>query len=471
MTTIGFHYFPDESHYRLTDLQAWLPELRALGAKWLTLVGSLNRAVPEVFVKELLNGGIQPIIHVPATPVRLIDLSSLEPLLRSYARWGVHHVVVYSEPNARAAWLPSEWGKTALVERFLDLLLPVLYAQANAGLQPIFPALKAGGEYWDTSFLEAALASLARRGEQTMARQLAFAVNLWTYNRPTHWGAGGLKAWPEAKPYLTLPGSQDQCGFHLFDWHDEIIRARLGEPRPLLCLAGGPCLGDQTDSSYPATDESRHTSCTQEIIQAAAEGKLPTNLLNVNFWLLGAAAASPFAREAWYRSDGTTLTAVDLLKRHALKSQSSRPNLDENSKTGKPIRHYLLLPTFEWGVSEWHWQAALTYVQAFRPVCGFSVEEARQAERVTIAGNEQGVSREAEMRLRQAGCVVERIRLENEGAAWQATRSPQPLPNIIQHWRGDNYGQSQSDRGQGDGAGGWRIERRQPDDRIGSRRD
>ena len=66
---------------------------------------------------------------------------------------------------------------------------------------------------------------------------------------------------------------------------------------------------------------------------------------------------------------------------------------------------------FEWGVSEWHWNAALKYVQAFHPTCGFSPDEARQAERVTILGNEQGVSREVEAALRQAGCQVERIRV------------------------------------------------------------
>jgi hypothetical protein len=468
MTSFGFHYFPDESHHRVTDLHAWLPELRALGARWLTLIGSLSRAVPEAFIKELLNGGIQPIVHIPATPVRPIDLPALEPLLKTYARWGVQHVVVFSEPNTRAAWLPSEWGKTALVERFLDLLLPVLHAQASAGLQPTFPALKAGGEYWDTSFLEATLASLVRRGEEALVKQLTFALNLWTFNRPTPWGAGGLKAWPEAKPYLTPPGSQDQRGFHLFDWYDEIIRSRLGEPHPLLCLAGGPCLGDQTDANFPATDEARHTSCTQEIVQAAAEGGLPANLLNVNFWLLGAAEASPFAREAWYRGDGTTLTAVDLLKRHALKSQSSGARPAQSLAANKPLRHYLLLPTFEWGISEWHWQAALAYMKAFRPVCGFSVDEARHAERVTIAGNDQGVSYETEAMLRQAGCVVERIRLTSESEISVAAPDPS---HISRHTRGDNHGQSPSDRDQSDGPGGWRVERRQPDDRTGSRRD
>ncbi len=418
MTALGFHYFPDESHYRAVDLQAWLPELRALGVQWLTLVGSLTRAVPEPFIRGLIEAGIAPVVHIPATPVRLVDPPSLEPLFKTYARWGVRYVVLFSEPNARAAWSPSEWGKTALVERFLDALLPALQAQAEAGLHPVFPALKAGGEYWDTGFLEAALAGMARRGQSDLAQQLTFAVNLWTFNRPTDWGAGGLKRWPEAKPYLTPPGSQDQRGFRLFDWYTEIILDRLGEARPFICLAGGPRPGGQTDPAFPPMTEARHASCTQEIAQAALGGTLPTQLRNVNFWLLGASEGSPFAQDAWYRGNGSTLAAVDVLKRHALLSARPAkpahlklPDLDRLAGQPKPIQHYLLLPTFEWGISEWHWNAALAFVKAHRPACGFSVEEAGQAQRVTIFGNEQGVSREAEMALRAVGCQVERIQV------------------------------------------------------------
>jgi hypothetical protein len=430
MTTLGFHYFPDESHYRAADLQAWLPELRALGAQWLTLVGSASRAVPEMFVRGLIQAGIEPIVHIPPTPIRPLDLPALLPLFEAYERWGVKYVVLYAEPNARAWWSPADWGKTALVERFLDLLVPVLRAQVEAGLQPVFPPLKAGGDYWDIGFLEAALDGLSRRGQSDLARRLTFAVNLWTFNRPLHWGAGGRARWPESKPYRTPPGSQDQRGFRVFEWYDEVVRARVGEARPLLCLAGGPRLGDQTDPSFPAVDEARHTSCIEEIVHACASGTLPPNLLNLNFWLLGASPASPFADQAWYRGDGTTLAAAQALKgfaalrasRHsaprgqtAQAPQFSVAHLKETAgqaapaRDGKLIRHYLLLPTFEWGVSEWHWNAALEYVRAFRPACGFSAEEASQAQRVTILGNEQGVSREVEAALRQAGCNVERL--------------------------------------------------------------
>lgn len=403
MTTLGFHYFPDDLHYRAVDLQAWLPELRALGARWLTVIGSQTRAVPEPFLNRLREAAIEPIIHIPTMPARPGDL---EGLLTTYGRWGVRYVCVFAEPNTRAAWPAAAWTQAGLVERFLDVMTPVWAAQVAAGLPPVFPPLRAGGDYWDTAFLEAALAGLQRRQQASVLKEMVFALNLWTFNRPVDWGAGGLRAWPAAKPYLTPPGAQDQRGFHVFDWVTEIVQARLGEPRPLLCLAGGPRLGEQADPALPPVDEMRHATCTNEVMQLLTAGKLPAHLLNVNFWLLAAPEASPCVGEAWYRSDGKTLAAVDVVKRLGGPARRSAAG---KSPSGKRLRHYLLLPTFEWGVSEWHWRAALDFVKTHRPACGFSAEEAAQAERVTIFGNQQGIGGEVEAALKRAGCAVERI--------------------------------------------------------------
>lgn len=417
MTSIGFHYFPDDLHYRATDLQAWLPELKALGAHWLTVIGSPTRAVPEAFLTGLLQAGIEPIVHLPSAPLKPADAEALRPMLASYARWGVRHVVVFAEPNARAAWPQAAWGQPSLVERFLDLALPVWEAEQAAGLTPVFPPLKAGGDYWDTAFLEAALAGLQRRGRGDLLKQMTFAINLWTFGRPLDWGAGGLRAWPTARPYATPPGAQDQRGFHLFDWYSEVITARVGEARPLLCLAGGPRPGE-AEPAGSAVDDWQHAATAQEILTLTGAGQLPAHLLNINFWLLAAAPSSPFAAEAWYRPDGTTLTAVagfkqalarqprpaDPQPKRLRKATAPLGEADPARPAPKALRHYLLLAP---GITTGQWQAALSFVREHQPVCGFQVAEAAAAERVTVVG----AGEEVEARLRAAGCVVERLQL------------------------------------------------------------
>jgi len=87
---LGYHYYPDDRHYSQTDLETWLPILHSLGAKWLTLRSSAQRAIPEHFVRGLLQAGIQPIIHINSD-LGALQLSDLTPLFSCYSRWGVRN--------------------------------------------------------------------------------------------------------------------------------------------------------------------------------------------------------------------------------------------------------------------------------------------------------------------------------------------------------------------------------------------
>ncbi len=93
--------------------------------------------------------------------------------------------------------------------------------------------------------------------------------------------------------------------------------------------------------------------------------------------------------------------------RQAATRRSHSPAPGGNGR--KVIDHYLLLPLFEWGVARWHLSIVQQYVEAFLPTCGFSVDEAKQARKVTIIGNEQGVSQSDAQALTAAGCQVQRI--------------------------------------------------------------
>jgi hypothetical protein len=77
--------------------------------------------------------------------------------------------------------------------------------------------------------------------------------------------------------------------------------------------------------------------------------------------------------------------------------------------TNHPISHYLLLPTYEWGVSEWHLDVAKPFIKKYAPTVGFSIQEASLAARITVVGGPQTFSEEALDSLREKGCSVERI--------------------------------------------------------------
>lgn len=76
----------------------------------------------------------------------------------------------------------------------------------------------------------------------------------------------------------------------------------------------------------------------------------------------------------------------------------------------KNIRHYLLLgtQTFAQG-GLYDFADILPYIEQFQPTVGFSLEDAKYAEYVTVIGGEAAVSAVAEGSLRKHGCHVDRV--------------------------------------------------------------
>jgi N-acetyl-anhydromuramyl-L-alanine amidase AmpD len=76
---------------------------------------------------------------------------------------------------------------------------------------------------------------------------------------------------------------------------------------------------------------------------------------------------------------------------------------------GKTLYHYLLFWQTEndWGRKDV--MGAMTYIGKFRPSLGFNLEDAIDAEYVTIVGGPLGVSTADEARLKASGCKVERV--------------------------------------------------------------
>jgi hypothetical protein len=84
-----------------------------------------------------------------------------------------------------------------------------------------------------------------------------------------------------------------------------------------------------------------------------------------------------------------------------------------------PIQHYLLIPTYDWGIADWHLEIIRPFVKKYRPVVGFSIQEASLAREVTVIGNNHSFSEEQLNHLRNSGCKVRRISGDGTSIATQ----------------------------------------------------
>ena len=413
-TGIGFHYYLDTLHYEDEHARFWIPELKELGASWLTLYAEFDRLVPEAFVKELVENDIEPIIRISVPKVKPLDQGELYRQLKAYAGWGAHYVHVFNEPNLASEWMPEDWCKPALVNRFVDILLPCLERMADAGLYPLFTPLCQGGHYWDTVFLESALEIIIQRNKRSLFDRMAICIHNYASNRPLAWGKGGRAKWTAARPYYCPPGCQDHRGFYLFEWYDEIVRKKVGRSLPLIAGENGLVVGTRNHPSYPIIDEVTHAQRVVEMTRMLMNGELPDHVFNNAFWLLAQGENDRFDYHPWYRNDGVTLSAVDAMKaldKHAryFSWDKREQRAKEVQPSKKPIYHYLLLALSENGVREEALEVVAPYVARFNPTVGFDLEEAKLASRVTLLGGAIASDDVVEKELQSAGCLVDRI--------------------------------------------------------------
>lgn len=418
----GFHYYPDTFHYREVDLQAWIPELQSLGASWLVLRSDLDRAIPESFLRGVKQAGIQPLIQFQLPLDGMPALRDVGMLMQVYARWGARYSLFFDRPNSRQSWPVLGWVQQDLVERFLDRFLPLANLALSTGMIPVFPPLEPGGSYWDTAFLRSALQAAQRRKQDLLLRSLVLSAYGWTGGRSLNWGCGGQKAWPQARPYLSSPQNQDQRGFRIFDWYQSIAGSVLDQNVPMILLQAG-LPGAPESLPDGALKSGEYLEACKSIAGLIAGetvpdplapedtlAPLPPQVVACNFWILGAKAPDAFASQAWYQPDGTRHEFIQWLTRRRRERQEKYDSDKSTRIEGEyPIRHYLLLPGFEWGVSDWYLEIIRPFVKKHLPAVGFSPKEAEQAELVTVVGNPQNYPEDLLSRLRKAGCKVEQI--------------------------------------------------------------
>ncbi len=433
---IGFHYFPDLYHYRQTDLQTWLPSLKSLGARWVTLLSHSKRAIPEFFLNGLISQQIEPIIQIHNYHHNIRSWDQLKTIVQAYSKWGIRYISFFEIPNMRSSWSPSEWARDDLVEQFLDFYIPVAKFALDEGILPVFPALAPGGDYWDLVFLQNALRGLKKRHRVEILDQMVFGAYALSEGKPLTWGWGGPAAWPNARPYFTPIGYQNHLGVCIFDWYSSVIETELGTPRPIILLRAGELLSQAVDPTDQELLLQKHTLNNLGLIKALdpayqkptdnhlddedqIPGTINPNVSACNFWLISAQEDDPNLHQAWVKPDGSTLPIVEVVKEWM--KQPGIPKAGDNSDcpvsttipskmviplADKIVDHYLLLPVYAWGVADWDLDSVRPFILEQQPTVGFSIEEAQHSSKVTVFEYKPELIQPVIQKLRASGCQV-----------------------------------------------------------------
>lgn len=418
---LGIHYFPDSDHFGMNDLQRWLPRMQSLGIHWITLRAPSNWAIPENFLLALNEAKIQSVVHLPLSLESPPTADELSPIFSAYAKRGVRYLAFFDRPNLRTSWPNIGWTQRNLVERFLEVFLPLAHATLEKGLTPLFPPLEPGGDYWDTAFLRAALEEMISRGEGLLLEQMGLSAYVQASGKALDWGIGGPENWPASLPYSTPEDSQDQRGFRIFDWYNAIARATLGREMPLLVLAAED--GLSSGSEHARIIDMAQNIAFQDENDILSPLLVPKNVLAFNFRLLAAAEGNADEHMAWFDADGAARPIVAEWQAWKQNSSGAKRIIgQEISATATQVenssglfRHYLLLPNAERETNEQHFEAIMPFVRKHQATLGYSVAEAQRASRVTLVGGRRSFPEEIVQQLRQAGCQVEQI--EEDGTA------------------------------------------------------
>lgn len=399
MDKVGFHYRPDSDHYSEKDLALWLPKLKELEASWVVLLAPISQSIPESFLASLKSENIEPVLHFPFMMEAIPPIEEMILLLESYQKQGVKYVILFDRPNQQDGWRSEVWAQSDITERFLDGFLPLAEAAVAVGLVPVFPPLEPGGDYWDTTFLRGSLDGLKRRASSPLLDRIILSAYAGLNGKPISWGRGGPQSWPEAQPYFTPESSEDQMGFRIAEWYLTLSETILEKKLPILLLGIRGPVSEGTDRYRTLLDSARLIS-RQEV-----EGveTLPEQVLGGAFWVLSGGENCCAAEHHWFGQGGDPNPIVaEFLKKD--QTQAVTKSSDNSS-----ISHYLLLPSFEWGVADWHLNVTRPFIKRHRPTVGFSLDEAFQAQQVTVVGGEEHFSEKDLSRLRHQGCLVRRI--------------------------------------------------------------
>lgn len=418
---LGFHYFQDTDHFQTKDLALWLPQLKSLNTSWLVIQSPLNIAIPEEFIAGLIENGIQPIVNFDLQVNDETRPEELRVLLSAYAKWGVKYVLFFKSPNIRTSWVEGTWAQGDLVERFLDRYTPFVRMAEQNGLVSVFPPLQPGGDYWDLSFLKKVFQLAQQRRTLGFGNNLYMAVSAQTFSKPVAWGNGGSTKWKTPRPYSKPElGEEDQIGFNTWQWYAELAKSMLNiTPRMFLFWFGASTM--KQNALDPALDfETLSAMIDSNDAISEDQPVIDSQVLACCLWMLSADDANALARTAWFDEIGQPKQKeIENYQQQVEETRKQSVEYPVSHKVAEwmyPIDHYLLLPSYDWGVPENTLDRVRPIIRDSKPTIGFSIFEAMNARKVTV-WNENGAFNEKDIdMLRQAGCLVDEQIVKSIGA-------------------------------------------------------
>ncbi len=290
-TGIGIHWAPGYAAAAgmAKIREVWLPELRALGVKWVKIYnhdGALD------FAELLLAEGLMPIVRLNRATPNPGRLSLREIVfVDSFVRVGVRYFEFNSEPDRDSEWkggrVPSNGLELVAEDSIINM-----EAILERGGMPALPALSVGST-WD---LVGKIVDLGRK--DLFDGPVWQAIHNYARNRPidypfdignqegaafterfyravadeqweeSAWRGRSLAEVNRLRMDRCAPGAtlrDDHAGWLSYQHFDALNRRHLGRSIPIIATESGYVVGDDSDARYPAATPNLHMAQTLEL--------------------------------------------------------------------------------------------------------------------------------------------------------------------------------------------------------------
>jgi hypothetical protein len=398
----GFHFFHDLDHYTIGQVDQWHRLTGEYSGGFVVLLSPTDRAIPETILDYFLCREIVPIIQFDYHALRQADPHDVDLLLSHYYRSGITLLQLAGYINQKEYWQdPSR--ADSILEFIAEAVVWFHQLAVVKGFTHVLPKMVPGGDYWDLIVLEQVLKAI----EQTELglSSLVLSYSAWTFDHSLLWGEGGQAKWIQALPYQKAISGEDHRGFLGFAWYQEIAVKVLGYKLPVILLDAG-----RKNVDVVADSAAEFVVQFRKICDFLVD---PRKLA-----LMDRVTGVCFSFTPDFYGEEVIATIQSYMPRWEgkKKTQSVEHTVtklltDEPEKENlKQIKHYLLLPKYEWGIAKWHLEAAIPFIQKYHASVGFRLEEAYQAEKVTIVMDNDVFPDGILGELHERGCDVRVLR-------------------------------------------------------------